>query len=100
MLAFGLALAVVAGALAVAAWRHTRAVTAARPATERWWQILLGGAGALATTIVVLNIVGEVSEGWWLPMILTLLAGVVTTTAGVILAIAHLIENRSRRAAG
>ncbi len=100
MVAFGLAVAVVAGVLAVAAWRHTRAITANRAATARWWQILLGGVGALATTIVVLNIVGEVSEGWWLPMILTLLAGVVTTAAGVILAIAHLIENRSRRAAG
>jgi hypothetical protein len=98
--ALALALAVVAGVLAVAAWRHTRAISAARPATARWWQILLGGVGALATTIVVLNVVGEVSEGWWWPMMLTLLAGFVTTAAGVILAIAHLIDNRSRRAAG
>jgi hypothetical protein len=33
-------------------------------------------------------------------MMLTLLAGVVTTAAGLILGIVHLIDNRPRRAAG
>jgi hypothetical protein len=94
------AVAVVAGVLAIAAWRHTRAISAARPATERWWLVLVAGVGALATTIVVLNVVGEVPDGWWWPMMLTLLAGVVTTAAGLILGIVHLIDNRPRRAAG
>ena len=53
MAGFGLAVAVVAGVLAVASWRTTRAVTAARPASAHWWQVLLGGVGMLATTIVV-----------------------------------------------
>jgi len=100
MVGFGLAVAVVAGVLAVAAWRHTRAISAARPATARWWLVLVAGVGALATTIVILNVVGEVPDGWWWPMILTLLAGVVTTAAGLILGIVHLIDNRPRRAAG
>ncbi len=56
--------------------------------------------GGLATTIVVLNVVGEVPSGWWVPMMLTLLAGIVTTAAGLILGIAHLIESRPRRVAG
>jgi len=100
MVGFGLAVTVVAGALAVAAWRHTRAVSAARPATERWWQVLLVGVIALATTIIVVNVVGEVSDDLWLPMMLTLLAGVVTTATGLILGNVHIIENRPRRVPG
>lgn len=99
MVGFGLGAAVVAGVLATAAWRTTRTISPARPATDRWWQVLLAGAGALATTIVVLSVVGEVPEGWWVPMMLTLLAGIVTTAAGLILGIAHLIESRPRRVA-
>ena len=94
ILASGLAVALVAGGLAVAAWRHTRAVSAAPSAAARWWQVLLGGVAVLATTIIVINVVGEVSDDLWLPMMLTLLAGVVTTTTGLILGIVHLIENR------
>jgi len=100
MLVFGLAVAVVAGVLAVAAWGHTRAISAARPATERWWQVLLAGAIVLATTIIVVKVVGEVSDDLWVPMMLTLLAGVVTTAAGLILGIAHLIEHHPRCVAG
>jgi len=96
MLGFGLAVAVMAGVLAFAAWRHTRAVSAARPATERWWQVLVTGVIVLTTTIVVVNITGEVPDGWWVPMMLTLLAGVVTSAAGLILGIVYLTENRSR----
>ncbi|MGI9021992.1 MAG: hypothetical protein ACR2HV_01930 [Acidimicrobiales bacterium] len=94
MLGLGLAVAVVAGLLALAAWRHTRAVSTARPATAHWWQVLLVGVGVLATTIVVLNVVGEVSEDLWLPMMLTLLAGVVTTASGIFLGVARLTEER------
>lgn len=99
MLMVGLAVAVVAGALAVAAWRHTRAISAAQPATEHWWQVVLAGVMVLATTIVVVNVVGEVSDDLWLPMMLTLLAGVVTTAAGLILGIVHLIEKHPPRVA-
>lgn len=100
MLGFGLAVAVMAGLLAFAASRHTRAISAARPATERWWQVLVTGVIVLATTIVVVNITGEVPDGWWVPMMVTLLAGVVTTTAGLILGIVYLTENRSRHVPG
>jgi hypothetical protein len=98
MAGIGLALAVAAGFLAVASWRTTRAVTAARPPSAHWWQVLLGGVGALTTTIVVVNITGEVSEGWWLPMMVTLLAGIMTTATGLILGITHLATHRPRNA--
>ncbi len=100
MLGFGLAVAVMAGALAIASWRHTQTISATRPATERWWQILLAGVIVLATTIVVVNVVGEVSDGFWLPMMLTLFAGAVTTAAGLILGTVHRIENRPGRMPG
>ncbi len=100
MLGLGLAVAVIAGLLAFAAWRHTRAISAARPAAERWWQVLAAGVIVFATTIVVVNVTGEVPDGWWVPMMLTLLAGVVTTAAGLILGIVYLTENRSRGVPG
>ncbi len=93
----GLAVAVVAGGFAVAAWRNTRTISAARPATEHWRQVLLVGVIVLATTIIVINVLGELPDGTWMPMVLTLLAGVVTTAAGLILGIVHHIENRPRR---
>lgn len=95
---FALAVGVVAAVLTVASWRTTRAVTAARPASAHWWQVLLGGVGVLASTIVVLNITGEVPEGWWLPMMLTLLASIMTTVTGLILGVAHLTTHRPRSA--
>lgn len=76
------------------------ATRGARPASARWWQVLLGGVSVLAATVVVLNIVGEVPEGWWVPMMLTLLGGILTTATGLILGIAHLTTNRPRTASG
>ena len=72
--------------------------TAARPATAHWWQVMLVGVGVLTSTIVAVNVVGEVSSGWWAPMMLALLGGIVTTAAGVILGIGHLITSRARAA--
>jgi len=95
MVAVGLGIAAVAGVLAIASWRHARTISDTRPAAERWWQILLAGISMLATSIVVLNIVGEVSEAWWLPMMLALLAGTVATAAGLILGAIHHTEHRS-----
>ena len=98
MAGIGLAVAVVAGVLTVASWRTTRAVIAVRPASAHWWQVLLGGVGVLATTIVALNIIGEVPDGWWVPMMLTLLAGIMTTATGLVLGVAHFTTHRPRNA--
>lgn len=92
----GLAVAVVAGVLATASWRGTRTAAATRPVRTRWWKVVLVGVGTLAATIVVFNVVGEVSEGWWAPMMLAFLAGVLTTATGLILGIGHLNARRAR----
>lgn len=99
MFAAGLAVAVVSGGLAVASWRRTRAVTAARPASAHWWKLVAGGAGVFAGTIVAVTITGEVPEGWWLSMMLTFLAAITTTVTGLILGIVHLAAHRPGHAA-
>lgn len=97
---FGIALAVgvVCGVFAVASWRRTRAITAARPASAHWWKLVAGGGGVFAATIVAVNATGEVSSRWWLPMMLTFLAAITTAVTGLILGIARLTARRPRRA--
>ena len=95
---FGLAVAVVAGVLTLASWRRTRAVTAVRPASAHWWHVLVGGVGVLTTTIVVLNIIGEVPDGWWVPMMIIFFIGIMTTATGLILGVTHLTTDRPRNA--
>jgi hypothetical protein len=95
----GLTVAVVAGGLAVASWRRTRAITAARPASAHWWKIVAGGVGLFVAAIVAVNITGEGPESWWLPMMLTFLAAITTTVTGLILGITHLTEHRAGRTA-
>jgi hypothetical protein len=75
---------------AVVAWRHTRAIAAARPATSHWWKFLAGGAGVLGAVIVVATAAGEVDESMWWPMMVTIVGALVTLAAGLVLGIAHL----------
>ncbi len=98
MLVIGLSVAAVAGALAVVAWRHTRAITTARPATAHWWKFLAGGAGVLGAIVVVTTATGEVDESLWWPMLLTVLSGLVTLAIGLVLGVAHLARSRPRNA--
>lgn len=93
----GAVAAVVFAVLASASWRRTRAVGTG--AASHWWQVVAGGGGVLATTAVVVNVVGEVPDGWWAPVMLVLLAGIVTTAVGFILGIAHLTTRHTRPAA-
>lgn len=94
MLAVGLTTAAVAGTLALVAWRHTRAITAARPATAQWWKFLAGGGGVLGAMILVLTATGEVAEAMWWPMMIAILGALVTLAAGLVLGIAHLTATR------
>ena len=94
----GVALAVVAGVLAVASWRQSRAINAARPASAHWWKLVVGGAAVFIATVVTVNVTGEVSSDWWLPMMLTFVVALTTTITGVILGIAHLTTSRTRHA--
>lgn len=78
----------------MAAWRRTRAITAARPASAHWWKLVAGGAGVLIATIVAVNATGELPEAWWLPMAFTFLAAITATVTGLILGIARLTAHR------
>ena len=100
MLAAGVSVAAAAAALAVVAWRHTRAITAARPATAHWWKLLAAGAGVLAAVIVVTTATGEVDDSMWWPMMITILVALVTLAAGLVLGIAHLTSTRPRNTPG
>lgn len=74
------------------------AVTAARPVASHWWKLVAVGSGVFAATIIAVNINGEVPEGWWVPMMITFLAAVMTVATGLILSVAHLAARRSGRA--
>ena len=95
--AFGALGAVVFGVLAAASWRRTRMIGTG--AASHWWKVLAGGGGALVTTIVVLNIVGQLGDGWWAPAMLVLFSSLVTTVVGLILGVAHLTTRHTRAAA-
>jgi hypothetical protein len=95
MLAIGLSVAVVAGALAVFAWRHTRVITAAAPLTAQWWKFLLGGAGAIVAMIVA---EGATDLSLWWAMVITIVAALVALAIGLVLGVAHLVGFRSRGA--
>ena len=86
MLAAGGAVAIVFGALAATAWRHTRTLTTTRPATAQWWKLLATGAAALAAMVVA---EGATDLSLWWPMVIVVLGALVTIAAGVALGIAH-----------
>ena len=96
LFALGLAVAVVAGSLAIASWRQARALTTAEPATVQWWKFLAGGTIVIATVIGVTKVTGEVAESWWWPTMITVLFGLVTIAAGLVLGVAHLTGKRLR----
>ena len=93
--AIALAVAFGFGALGVVAWRRTRAITGARPASAHWWKLVAAGGGLFAATLVVALLVGEGPEAWWLPMMLSFLVGMTTLLTGVVLGVARLTSHRS-----
>ncbi len=98
MLAVGLSVAAVIGALAAAAWRHTRPVAVARPATAHWWKFLTGGAGVLVAVVVLTTVTGEVDESMWWPMVITVVGALLLLATGLVLGVARLTGNHSHNA--
>ena len=98
MLVVGLSVASVTAALALVAWRHTRPVAVARPATAHWWKFLTGGAGILTAVIVITTATGEVDNSMWWPMMITVVCALMLLATGLVLGVAHRTGNRPRNA--
>lgn len=98
MLAVGLSIAVVALGLAAIAWRNLRPV-GTDDVSAHWWKLVSFGAGMLAAFARVTTITGELPEGLWWPMIITLFCALALLGTGVVLGIAHLAA-RPRHASG
>jgi hypothetical protein len=95
MVALGLSVAAASGALSVVAWRRSRTLTTALPVTAHWWKLLAGGAGVLAAVIVATTITGEITNGLWWPIMITIALSVTTLGAGLVLGVAHLTGHRT-----
>jgi hypothetical protein len=95
MLAVGLSVAAASGAFSVLAWRYSRTITTAPTVTDHWWKLLTGGAGVFAAVIVGTAFTGEVTNGLWWPMMITIALALTTLAAGLVLGVAHLIGKRT-----
>ena len=59
-----------------------------------WWKFLGVGAAVLSVVIVTVNVVGEVDDSLWLPMVILMVGSLVILAAGLVLGIAHLAARR------
>jgi hypothetical protein len=59
-------------------------------------ELLVVGAAVLGAVIVTVNVVGEVDDTLWLPMVILMVGSLVTLAAGLVLGIAHLTAGRPR----
>ena len=98
MLAVGLSVAAAAAALAVVAWRHSRPLAVAPPATAHWWKFLTAGAGILAGVIVITTVTGEVDNSMWWPMMITVVCALLLVATGLVLGVGHRTGNHPRNA--
>jgi hypothetical protein len=100
MVGVGLAVAVIAGAVAFVAWRQTRSVAPALPTGEQWWRFLAAGAATLVGLTVVTTITGELDDWSWMLAMVVLLSGLISLAAGFVLGMVHLAGHRGRQVAG
>ena len=88
----GFGLAVVAGAIAVVAWRRSSPVSEPRTITASWWKFLVAGP-CLVALVIVGSGVGF--DAWYLGMVVVL-AAFVSTATGLALGLAHFFTYRLR----
>jgi hypothetical protein len=81
----GVAVAVVAGGLSAASYHRNRPLGA--PASAIGWKLAAAGGLLLTALIITVNVIGELPDGFWLPMVITGLAAVVLLAMGLILGI-------------
>jgi hypothetical protein len=94
VVAFGLAIALVFGALAATTWRRA-APAMERATTSGWWKFVLAGPALIAAVVVA----GGLGVEAWEVGIVTAFFGVVLFVVGVILGIAHATGRAGRRPA-
>ena len=94
VLAVCMAIAVLAGALAIAARRQARAVMPHSGLTAQWWKLLTFGSAALVAMIVA---EGATDLSLWWPMVITVLCALVALGAGLVLGLAHLTRTLLHR---
>ncbi|HUQ40352.1 MAG TPA: hypothetical protein VM030_09365 [Acidimicrobiales bacterium] len=83
MLATGLVFALAAGGLALVSARRD----AAPADPTAWWKVLSAGVVLFAGVVITTTITGELSSGWWFPMMAVLFSSIVVTIFGLILGI-------------
>lgn len=93
----GAIIAVVAGALSLLSYRRNRPLAPSSDSANGWKLAAAGGV-VLATMIVVVNLTGEVPDGFWLPMVITGLSAGVMIVLGLLLSVVQMASRRSRRA--
>jgi hypothetical protein len=89
-LALGLGVAAVTGTIGVVSWRRAAPKHDARPVTASWWKFLVASPCLVALVIVA---AGAGVNAWYLGMVIVL-AAVMSTAMGVVLALAHLFARR------
>jgi hypothetical protein len=93
-LTIGLGIAVVAGAVAVVAWRRAgpirRTLDTGSLDTGHWWKVVLAGP-LLVGSVIVGSGLGV--NAWFLGLFVVIL-GLLTTGAGVLLGLVHLTRRR------
>jgi hypothetical protein len=94
-----LAVAVVAGCLAVLAASRVRTLTESQPTSAHWWKVLAAGGGLMAALVAITTATGELPDGGWLIAMITGLTAIVLMSIGVMLGIARLATWPTRRAA-
>ena len=91
-----LAVAVIAGALALLSAHRARPLTEPRPTSRNWWKLLAAGATVLAALVAITTATGELPEGVWFVAMVTGLTGLVLVGAGIVLGVAHLASRADR----
>lgn len=81
----GVVAALVAIAIVGLTWSRNRPVVNDR--AGRWWKLLLGGAGLLASLVVITAATGELSSGGWLLAMAVGLTSVVLMATGLAIGI-------------
>lgn len=81
------------GGLALISWRRAQTLGSVGGASA--WKLVAVGGGGLTGTVVLVNVNGELSSGWWAVFMVALLTSITLTAVGLALAITHVSRRRT-----